>query len=646
MSHRRQPKLVPAAAGLFVLWAPEVQSSFAQIVYEPFAYPAGPLDMRVNPGNGLPWDAMADQTHADDMLVVGPNLSYPDLEPSTGGSVTFGGVGKSQRLSLGSSISSGTIYYSLLLNVTSLSGVMTSPTFIAGFSNRIGASDVPPTTVGTRLYVREGDESSPETPRFEIGVSKNSNTVEDIEFDTLDYNLNTPLMIVGAYQINGSGLGTDDLATLYINPVGLGGATAPVAPSGDMRIVQADQIGTDLFDFDTGKPAVAAFVLRQGNGVPGVPDVQVDELRVDTTWAQATQPAAHATWTSSGNGNWLNNGNWSSNAPNFPGAFVSFPSVASQPHVVTVDAAVSLRTMTFTSPQSYTLNGSAALNFSDAAAINVRAGSHVVSAPINLGGRFLASVAGGGVLSTSGAIDATGRAVAKAGAGTWETKNLRAASLVVHGGVLKILPDGTSAATSRLGTLETSPVGKLDLANNALIVTSMPANGWTGQTYAGVAGLVASGRNGGTWDGGGIVTSDTRATSISGDLLTIGVVRAGDVNRTFFGGQSVGANDTLVMTTWGGDANLDGKINIDDYGRIDGNIAQSGSVFGWFSGDFNYDGKINIDDYGIIDGNINRQGAAIVIGSSSSLAGVASVPEPVLLAPAVFAAMGLRRRRH
>jgi cytoskeletal protein CcmA (bactofilin family) len=210
---------------------------------------------------------------------------------------------------------------------------------------------------------------------------------------------------------------------------------------------------------------------------------------------------------------------------------------------------------------------------------------------------------------------------------------------------VKIPPDGTSAATSRLGTLETSPVGKLDLANNALIVTSMPVNGWTGQTYAGVAGLVASGRNGGTWDGGGIVTSDTRATSISGDLLTIGVVRAGDVNRTFFAGQSVGANDTLVMTTWGGDANLDGKINIDDYGRIDGNIAQSGSVFGWFSGDFNYDGKINIDDYGIIDGNINRQGAAIVIGSSSSLAGVASVPEPVLLAPAFFAAMGLRRRR-
>jgi cytoskeletal protein CcmA (bactofilin family) len=74
-----------------------------------------------------------------------------------------------------------------------------------------------------------------------------------------------------------------------------------------------------------------------------------------------------------------------------------------------------------------------------------------------------------------------------------------------------------------------------------------------------------------------------------------------------FAGQPVDSTAVLVKFTWGGDANLDGKINIDDYGRIDGNVAQSGSVFGWFNGDFNLDGKINIDDYGIIDGNINQQ---------------------------------------
>ena len=66
-------------------------------------------------------------------------------------------------------------------------------------------------------------------------------------------------------------------------------------------------------------------------------------------------------------------------------------------------------------------------------------------------------------------------------------------------------------------------------------------------------------------------------------------------------------SDSVAMVTWGGDANLDGKINIDDYGQIDFNVSSSGSVFGWYNGDFNYDGKINIDDYGIIDFNVGAQ---------------------------------------
>ena len=53
------------------------------------------------------------------------------------------------------------------------------------------------------------------------------------------------------------------------------------------------------------------------------------------------------------------------------------------------------------------------------------------------------------------------------------------------------------------------------------------------------------------------------------------------------------------MVTWGGDANLDGKINIDDYGQIDFNVGSGGLVFGWFNGDFNYDGVIDATDYGI-----------------------------------------------
>ena len=130
--------------------------------------------------------------------------------------------------------------------------------------------------------------------------------------------------------------------------------------------------------------------------------------------------------------------------------------------------------------------------------------------------------------------------------------------------------------------------------------------------YTGPSGLVDKGRGDASnaqWDGSGVVTSDARAVN-NNDRVSIGVAKVGDIKgiantaTTTFAGQTVSGADTVAMTTWGGDANLDGKINILDYGQIDFNVGSSGSVFGWYNGDFNYDGKINILDYGIIDFNV------------------------------------------
>src|SRR5206468_3191985 len=109
-----------------------------------------------------------------------------------------------------------------------------------------------------------------------------------------------------------------------------------------------------------------------------------------------------------------------------------------------------------------------------------------------------------------------------------------------------------------------------------------------------------------------------------------------------FAGQTVTGSDTLVMYTYGGDANLDGKINVDDYGHIDTSIPLA--LSGWFNGDFNYDGKINVDDYGIIDFNIGIQGAPFPTGSGMSAA-LSAVPEPSLGAIFLVAAIAPRRRR-
>src|SRR5439155_19804160 len=72
-----------------------------------------------------------------------------------------------------------------------------------------------------------------------------------------------------------------------------------------------------------------------------------------------------------------------------------------------------------------------------------------------------------------------------------------------------------------------------------------------------------------------------------------------------WGTKTVTGSDTLVMYTYGGDANLDGKVSIDDYGKIDFNFPLGSTV--WYNGDFNYDGILSIDDYGIIDFNFPIQ---------------------------------------
>ncbi len=640
-------KLLPAIG---VLFAAAAQAS-AQLVYEPFDYISASLDGQTNPGNGLSWSKMsADPDNDDNILINNSNLGWPGIAPASGRSVTFAGAGASERLSLGKEFNSGTLYYSLVFQVTS--PMTTTPAFIGGFSNGAGESGAQPQSVGARLYLKQGPGSTPGAPTFSVGISKNSSNPLEIEYDG-EFALNTPVMVVGSYTINGTTFGTDDEARLWVNPSpsDFGAAVAP-APTKVAPVAGTDLPGPN-------GTALSGFVLRQ---VAAAPSVQVDELRMDRTWAQVTPPVG-ISWNVDASGTWSEDAKWSTaTRPNAAGAFVNFGSVAQGARTVSVDSAYALRTINFTGNGPYTLDGAGTLNFSGSAGVNVMAGSHTISTAMTLGGDMVASVRSGSTLTLS-SVTSNGNSLMKAGAGTLRLTNARFNNLEVIGGRVSVVANGSLDAVGKVNGLSVSSTttagvttynATLDLANNDLVIDYAPGQSplgtWNGTAYTGILGALQSGRNGGAWNGAGIITSMSAAVS-GNPRTTLGVAEASaalglNATTTAWRGQLVDASSLLIKYTYAGDANLDGRIDVDDYFVIDSNYSKSGTLFGYGNGDFDYDGSIDADDYFLIDSNFSSQGLPLQPAAYLSR-GISSVPEPGAFAVIAIAYAGsfLRRRR-
>ena len=75
----------------------------------------------------------------------------------------------------------------------------------------------------------------------------------------------------------------------------------------------------------------------------------------------------------------------------------------------------------------------------------------------------------------------------------------------------------------------------------------------------------------------------------------------------------------IVKPALPGDANLDGKVDINDLTIVLANYGQSGTV--WSTGDFNADGKVDINDLTIVLANYGQS-------DGESAAGIKAVPEP------------------
>lgn len=163
--------------------------------------------------------------------------------------------------------------------------------------------------------------------------------------------------------------------------------------------------------------------------------------------------------------------------------------------------------------------------------------------------------------------------------------------------------------------------GKLDLNDNDLIVQATLAT--RDAVLSAVEGYVKSARNTPTlWNGPGITS--TFAANQPNKLTGLATIINDDGNGIplypTFDAVAVNKAAILVKYTWNGDADLNGKIDADDYFRID-----SGFVLNlnhYRNGDFDYSGQVDADDYFLVDSSFIQQSGVLAAKPAATTASI------------------------
>lgn len=299
-------------AAAAVLCASANLASASLLIYEPFDYTPGtimlPGDITTDIGNGagiglvntsgpnapLNWyqagTAAAGTTRHQ---IASSGLTGPAGFPASIGNAAImegGASGRSDfkemaRMNLpGGPYLPGAdpLYYSVLLNVSDLTGLTTANTnananndLIIGFNNGGYQTAPTPNTWAGELVIRLGSDSS----HFNLGI-RASTTVANTTYWSGDLNPNSTYLIVARWT-EGATAGTGGLSELWINPDSstFGTGVAPT-PNGST-------VGT--FSATGTNDHTNSLLIGAGIGAGTNPnEVRLDEIRVGTTWADVT----------------------------------------------------------------------------------------------------------------------------------------------------------------------------------------------------------------------------------------------------------------------------------------------------------------------------------------------------------------------
>jgi autotransporter-associated beta strand protein len=226
------------------------------------------------------------------------------------------------------------------------------------------------------------------------------------------------------------------------------------------------------------------------------------------------------------------------------------------------------------------------------------------------------------------------------------------ASLNVTGGSVSVGTSGTNGSTGSAllrvnGAFSVTGGGKLDLANNRLVVDYDPA---ASSPIGPVRAALVSGYANGAWNGPGIDSVGIAATR------GLGYAEAADVLGASggpFGAATVDGSAVLVRYTLSGDATLDGAVDFNDLVKLAQNYNTTAPATGsaWYRGDFDYDGTVDFNDLVKLAQNYNSALPSQPIAGAPAdfatdlAAAFASVPEPGAVSLLVVGALVAGRRR-
>ena len=211
-------------------------------------------------------DAWTDLNSGDNLVVASESLDYTGLQASIGNSITFDETGAEAYTEF-ADITSGSVYASFLFKVIDFQ-TGSSPDLTDGgyFAALAGGT----TSYDARLWVRPNPDTNGTT--FDIGFGHETSNPT---FTSETYNLGDVVFVVMSYDID------NGQTNVWINPdVSTFGNTSPSAT---------------ISSTETNNPAskINLFILRQDSNNE-TPFLQIDELRIDTSWSSVTPASGTA----------------------------------------------------------------------------------------------------------------------------------------------------------------------------------------------------------------------------------------------------------------------------------------------------------------------------------------------------------------